>query len=80
MAEGGAPTIAEVRDAEANKIRAEAAEHPLVQAVIKAFPKAKITDIRTEAELEQEAAVDALPRDPVGKIQKRALREQYGEA
>ena len=61
VADGGAPTIAEVRDAAANAARAEAEKHPLVQAVIKAFPKAKITEIRTEAELEQEAAVDALP-------------------
>ncbi|MEO1637837.1 MAG: DNA polymerase III subunit gamma/tau [Pseudomonadota bacterium] len=61
VAEGGVPTIAEVRDAEANAVRAEAEKHPLVQAVIAAFPKAKITEIRTEAEKEQDALADALP-------------------
>ncbi|WP_108815465.1 DNA polymerase III subunit gamma/tau [Loktanella sp. Alg231-35] len=61
VAEGGAPTIAETRDAAENAVRAEAEQHPLVQAVIAVFPKAKITDIRTEAELEQDALEDALP-------------------
>ncbi|WP_342078405.1 DNA polymerase III subunit gamma/tau [Yoonia sp. SS1-5] len=61
VAEGDAPTIAEVRDAAENAIRAEAEAHPLVQAVIAAFPKARITDIRTEAEKEHDAFADALP-------------------
>ena len=61
IAEGGASTIAEVRDAAENAIKAEAEAHPLVQAVIAAFPKAKITEIRTEAEKTQEALTDALP-------------------
>ncbi|MEM8536779.1 MAG: DNA polymerase III subunit gamma/tau, partial [Pseudomonadota bacterium] len=61
VAEGGAPTIAEVRDAKANAAKAQAAEHPLVKAVIAAFPKAKITEVRTEAEIAQDAAIDALP-------------------
>ncbi len=61
VAEGGAPTIAETRDAAENAVRAEAEKHPLVQAVIAAFPKAKITEIRTEADLAQDAAEDALP-------------------
>ena len=61
VAEGGAPTIAEVRDAADNAIKAEAEAHPLVQAVIAAFPNAKITEIRTEAEKTQEALTDALP-------------------
>jgi DNA polymerase-3 subunit gamma/tau len=61
IAEGGAPTIAEVRDAAENAIKAEAQAHPLVQAVIAAFPKAKITEIRTEAEKELDAFTDALP-------------------
>nr|WP_275425365.1 DNA polymerase III subunit gamma/tau [Yoonia maritima] len=61
MNEGGAPTIAEVRDAAENAIRQEAFEHPLVQAVIAAFPKARITDIRTEADKAQDALEDALP-------------------
>ncbi len=61
IAEGGAPTIAEVRDADANALRAEAEEHPLVQAVIAAFPRARITEIRTEEEKTQDAFEDALP-------------------
>ncbi|MFT7106451.1 MAG: DNA polymerase-3 subunit gamma/tau [Yoonia sp.] len=61
VAEGGAPTIVETRNAAENAIRHEAEQHPLVQAVIAAFPKAKITEIRTEAEKTQEAWHDALP-------------------
>ena len=61
MADGGAPTIAEVRDAAQNAIKAAAEAHPLVQAVIAAFPKAKITDIRTEDDKTQDAFEDALP-------------------
>ncbi len=59
--DGGVQTIAEVRDAETNKLRQKATAHPLVQAVIAQFPKAKITDIRTPKALEAEAMVDALP-------------------
>ena len=59
--DGGAPTIAEVRDAAENAIRAEAEAHPLVQAVIAAFPKARISKIETEQEKEQDAFADALP-------------------
>ena len=58
---GGAPTIAEVRDAAENAIRAQAQNHPLVQAVIASFPKAKITDIKTEADKAQDALTQALP-------------------
>ena len=59
--EGGAPTIASVRDAEANALKAEAAEHPMMKATLQAFPGAKIVEIRTAADLIQEAAVEALP-------------------
>ncbi|WP_411890064.1 DNA polymerase III subunit gamma/tau [Yoonia sp. SDW83-1] len=61
VADGGAATIAEFRDAAENAIRSEAEQHPLVRAVIAAFPKAKITEIRTEAEKAQDALEDALP-------------------
>ena len=61
VTEGGAPTIAQTRDAKENALRKSAEDHPLVQAVIAAFPKAKITDIRTEADKAQEAEVEALP-------------------
>ncbi|MBM7067905.1 DNA polymerase III subunit gamma/tau [Actibacterium sp. 188UL27-1] len=59
--EGGAPTIADLRDAEDAARKAEAMEHPMVQAVLKAFPKAHITDIRTPGQIATEAAIDALP-------------------
>ena len=58
---GGGQTIAEVRDAAENELKAEATAHPLFQAVIAAFPKAKITEIRTEADKAQDAFVEALP-------------------
>ncbi len=59
--EGGAPTIADVRDAAENALKAEAAEHPMFKAALQAFPDAKIVEIRTAADLIQEAAVEALP-------------------
>jgi DNA polymerase-3 subunit gamma/tau len=59
--EGGAPSIFEVEDAENQALRDEARAHPLVQAVFDAFPKAKITDIKTQQEIAQEAQAEALP-------------------
>ncbi|GGE50366.1 DNA polymerase III subunit gamma/tau [Actibacterium pelagium] len=61
VAEGGGKTIAEERDADRLALEATAKEHPLVKAVFDAFPKAKITDIRTPESIALEAAVDALP-------------------
>ncbi len=59
--EGGADTIAHVRDAEENALRAEAQGHPMVQAVLSAFPKAQITSIRTEDDITADASAEALP-------------------
>ncbi len=59
--EGGGDTIAEKRDAADNALKVEAAAHPLVQAVIAAFPKAEITRITTPEEQLAEAEADALP-------------------
>lgn len=59
--EGGAQTISGKRDAAANALRDEAEQHPLVQAVMNAFPKAKITDIKTRQEITAQALADALP-------------------
>ncbi|RKF14006.1 DNA polymerase III subunit gamma/tau [Roseovarius spongiae] len=56
-----ARTIAETRDAARLALEAEARDHPLVQAVVQAFPGAKILDIRTPADLVQEAEAEALP-------------------
>ena len=47
MNTGGAPTIAHLRDAAENALKAQAEAHPLVQAVLAQFPNARITDIRT---------------------------------
>ncbi|EAQ03690.1 DNA polymerase III subunits gamma and tau [Pseudooceanicola batsensis HTCC2597] len=58
--EGGGETIAETRDAKALALREEAGAHPLVQAVLAAFPKAAITAIRTAEDVAAEAATEAL--------------------
>ncbi|WP_299138684.1 DNA polymerase III subunit gamma/tau [uncultured Tateyamaria sp.] len=59
--DGGGKTIAEVRDAEELALKSKAEAHPLVQAVMAQFPKAKITAIRTAEEIAQEAHIEALP-------------------
>ena len=61
VASGGAPTIAEARDAGRQQAVAQAMLNPLVQAVIAAFPGAKVAEIRTPEDLVQAAALDALP-------------------
>ncbi|MEZ5756073.1 MAG: DNA polymerase III subunit gamma/tau [Paracoccaceae bacterium] len=59
--EGGAPTIAELRDQARREAEAEALRNPLVQAVLTAFPGARIADIRTPAALAAAAEAEALP-------------------
>ena len=61
VSSGGAPTIDEDRDRDENTAKAEALENPLVQAVLAAFPGARITEIRTPEALEAQAAAMALP-------------------
>lgn len=61
VATGGAPTVAECRDADRLKAEAGAMENPLVQAVLAAFPGARITEIRTPEAMAEAAAVQALP-------------------
>jgi DNA polymerase III subunit gamma/tau len=61
VSEGGAPTIAEVRDKDRIATEDEAATIPLVQAVLAAFPGAKIIEIRTPQAMAALAAIDALP-------------------
>jgi DNA polymerase-3 subunit gamma/tau len=61
VSDGGAPTIAEVRDADVIAMKEQAAAHPLVQAVMAQFPKAQITRIRTPEDIAAEAQEDALP-------------------
>ncbi|MEP2030730.1 MAG: DNA polymerase III subunit gamma/tau [Paracoccaceae bacterium] len=59
--EGGAETIAQIRDAAELALHAEAEAHPLVQAVLAQFPNAKITGIRTPDQIAAEAEVESLP-------------------
>ncbi|MFK7751935.1 MAG: DNA polymerase III subunit gamma/tau [Sedimentitalea sp.] len=61
VASGGAQTVAELRDAKDADLRNKALEHPLMQAVIAQFPKARITDIRTPEDLAASATIEALP-------------------
>jgi len=57
----GAKTIAELRDTAANALKQEAHAHPLVKAVLIAFPRAEITEIRTDKDIASEAHAQALP-------------------
>ncbi len=52
---GGAPTIAEMRDTATTNAKAKALDNPLVQAVLAAFPTAKINAVR----LPEATAADA---------------------
>ncbi len=58
---GGGETIAEVIDAKQNALEEKVKSHPLWQAVISAFPKASIENIRTPEQIAAEAVQDALP-------------------
>ena len=58
---GTAATITEDRTAAEGAIKAEAQQHPLMQAAIASFPNAKIINIRTAAEITADAELDALP-------------------
>ncbi len=61
VAEGNAPTIAEVRDAADLALKAEAEQHPLVQAVLTHFPKARIKSIETAKQRAAQVETEALP-------------------
>ncbi|MBO9413042.1 DNA polymerase III subunit gamma/tau [Ruegeria sp. R8_2] len=58
---GEAATIAELRDAADLALKAEAEQHPLVQAVLAQFPKAKIKRIETPEERAAKVETEALP-------------------
>jgi DNA polymerase-3 subunit gamma/tau len=59
--DGGQPSIFEVEDAAAEALREEALAHPLVQTIFDAFPKAKITEIKSQQDIANEAMAEALP-------------------
>jgi DNA polymerase-3 subunit gamma/tau len=58
---GGGQTLAENRDRDRLEAEAEAMKLPLVQAVLAAFPGARIAGIRTPEAMAAEAATGALP-------------------
>ena len=55
-----AATVQEQRDAAANALKEQAAQHPLVQAALAAFPSARIVSIRTAASEQAEVQTEAL--------------------
>ena len=61
VSQGGAPSVAEQRAQEKDAAHAQAGENPLVQAVLAAFPGAKISEVRAILPPESEAASAALP-------------------
>ena len=58
---GGGATLAEENDKDRAEAEAVALDHPLVQAVMAAFPGARIAEIRSAATLAAEAQAGALP-------------------
>ncbi len=61
VSDGDAPTIAEIRDKAELALKEEATAHPLVQAVLANFPKAKITRIETPEQRAAQVETEALP-------------------
>ena len=61
VSSGGGPTIADTRNAELVAAKAEAAENPLVRAILTAFPGARVTEVRQPEALVAQAAEAALP-------------------
>jgi DNA polymerase-3 subunit gamma/tau len=56
-----APTILEARHAAEDAAETEARQHPLVQAVFAAFPRAKIARVKTVQDIATHAETEALP-------------------
>ncbi|PJE31535.1 DNA polymerase III subunit tau [Pseudooceanicola marinus] len=59
--EPGDDTIVEKRDAKLRALKEEATAHPLMQAVLAAFPKAEVTKIISREEMAAKAEAEALP-------------------
>jgi DNA polymerase-3 subunit gamma/tau len=62
VASGGQPTLAERRAAELARVQDEAADNPLVQAILAAFPGARIAEVRRPEALVAAATEAALPQ------------------
>ena len=58
--DGGEPTISEARDAETEKLKDAARADPTVAAILKAFPDARIGEVKTADKITAAAAEDAL--------------------
>jgi DNA polymerase-3 subunit gamma/tau len=61
VSEGGKQTIDAERQAKDAALKEAAATHPVVQAVFSAFPKAKISDVKTLEAIAAQAQAEALP-------------------
>jgi DNA polymerase-3 subunit gamma/tau len=72
---GGAPTLAEVRHATRDDLYARAGSHPLVQAVLAAFPGAKIKDVRSFTAASEAGAVETSSED--AELESDALDETW---
>ena len=59
-AAGGAPSIAEARDAQADALQEAARQTPIVAAILEAFPNAQIETLRTAQDIAATAAQSAL--------------------
>ena len=61
VSEGGASTVSEKKVAQDKNLKNEAKAHPLVQAIFDAFPRAKISKVKTPEAIASEAEAAALP-------------------
>ena len=61
---GGAPSIAESRNAVARRAEAEALAHPLTQAILEAFPGATLVEVRS-----REAAAEAAGQAALAEVE-----------
>ena len=57
---GGQPSIAEARDAEKVRLKEAASELPIVAAILSAFPKAEIGELKTADDIAASAATESL--------------------
>ena len=61
VSEGGGETIAEIRDAHRSDLQGRALSHPMVQEVLKHFPKAQIRDVKSGV---SDPVDNVVPLDP----------------
>ncbi len=59
-ADGGAPTRREAEDSEIEALKTEAKQHPIVAAILSAFPNATVGELKSADALAAKAAEDAL--------------------